>query len=227
MTRRALVLGGTGAVGRAVVTALRDAGVDVTFTYRRSREVAAELGARGATSVEVDLADPEAVAGLLGALAPVDVLVTCAVAPPGAAFVDEREADWRAAFAVNVDATAAACRWFARTATTGDIVLVGGLDRGQSLPLPPSYAASQGALAALAMALGHELGARIRVNLVALGVLDAGVSRQLSAARRKDYQAFSALRREGTPAEAAKVICYLALENRYVQGKVVAANGGI
>ena len=95
------------------------------------------------------------------------------------------------------------------------------------MPLPPAYAASQGALSALAMALAHELGADLRVNLVALGVLDAGLSRQLSAGRRKDYQTFSALRREGTPAEAASVITWLALENRYIHGKVIAANGGI
>ncbi|MBK9035397.1 MAG: SDR family oxidoreductase [Myxococcales bacterium] len=229
--RHALVLGGTGAVGAAVVRALRARGVDVTFTVHTNHAAAATLAELGARPVAVDLADDAAVAATLAALpATIDVVVACAAALADGAFVEQDQAAWRACFAVNVDATAAVCRWFARTRADagGDVVLVGGLDRGQSLPLPPAYAASQGALTALAMALGHELGPRqIRVNLVALGVLDRGLSRRLSSSRRKDYQQFSALRREGTPAEAASVIVWLALENTYIHGKVVAANGGI
>lgn len=224
----ALVLGGTGAVGAAVVAALAARGVAVTFTYRRSVEKAEALAAaHGARALPIDLADLDALEALLATLPAPDVIVACAAAAPGPAFVEQTAAGWREVFAVNVDATAAVCRWRARAGGAGDIVLVGGLDRGQSLPLPPAYAASQGALSALAMALAHELGADLRVNLVALGVLDAGLSRQLSAGRRKDYQTFSALRREGTPAEAASVITWLALENRYIHGKVIAANGGI
>ena len=64
-------------------------------------------------------------------------------------------------------------------------------------------------------------------NLVALGVLSAGISEGLAAARRRDYEKFSALRRAGTPDEAARVIAWLALENSYIQGKVIAVNGGI
>lgn len=225
----ALVLGGTGAVGGAVVAALAARDVAVTFTYRRSIDKAEALtAAHGARGIAVDLADLDALDAVLGTLAVPDVIVACAVAAPGPAFVEQTAAGWREIFAVNVDATAAVCRWRARAGGPGDIVLVGGLDRGQSLPLPPAYAASQGALSALTMALAHELGGGgLRVNLVALGVLDAGLSRQLSAGRRKDYQTFSALRREGTPTEAAAVITWLALENRYIHGKVIAANGGI
>jgi 3-oxoacyl-[acyl-carrier protein] reductase len=128
-----------------------------------------------------------------------------------------------------------AAQWLARHHASGrdktptrHIVLVGALDRTQSLPLPPHFAATQGALAALAMALGHELGsAGIFVNLVALGLLDGGLSRELVSRRRKDYETFSALRRLGTTKEAAKVIVWLALENTFIQGKVVSANGGI
>jgi NAD(P)-dependent dehydrogenase (short-subunit alcohol dehydrogenase family) len=94
--------------------------------------------------------------------------------------------------------------------------------------LPVHFAATQGALSAMTMALGHELGPRgVRINLVALGVLDAGISAQLASHRRRDYEKFSALRRAGTPDEAARVIAWLALENTLIQGKVVSVNGGI
>jgi NAD(P)-dependent dehydrogenase (short-subunit alcohol dehydrogenase family) len=78
------------------------------------------------------------------------------------------------------------------------------------------------------MALAKELGPRgIRINLVALGVLDAGLSRELSPELLEDYKQFSALRRLGTPREAARAVLWLALHNRYMNGKVLAVNGGI
>jgi 3-oxoacyl-[acyl-carrier protein] reductase len=229
--RSALVLGGSGAVGGAVVRELRRRGVAVTFTYWRSQATAEALAAEvDARPVRVDLASREAIDAALATLAgaPPDLLVACAAVSASEAFAAQDHDVWRACFAVNVDATAQICRWMIAAGRARDLVLVGGLDRGQSLPLPVAYAASQGALSAMAMALGHELGPRgILVNLVALGVLDAGISTQLSGAHRADYQKFSALRRVGQPAEAARVIAWLALENRYIQGRVIAANGGI
>jgi 3-oxoacyl-[acyl-carrier protein] reductase len=65
------------------------------------------------------------------------------------------------------------------------------------------------------------------VNLVALGPLSGGISSGLVARRRKDFETFSSLRRVGTPDEAARAICWLALENTFIQGKVIPVNGGI
>jgi 3-oxoacyl-[acyl-carrier protein] reductase len=83
-------------------------------------------------------------------------------------------------------------------------------------------------LSAMTMALAKELGpSGIRVNMVALGILDSGLSRELNPKLVADYKTFSALRRLGTPAEAAKAILWLALENTYMNGKVLSVNGGI
>ncbi len=142
-------------------------------------------------------------------------------------------ATWQRAVAVNVQSAMMIVQWLAQrhageTRRFRHVVLVGGLDRTQSLPLPAGFAATQGALNALTMALGHELGPKgVFVNLVALGVLDGGLSRELMSQRVKEYEMFSALRRRGTADEAAKVITWLALENTYIQGKVLSVNGGI
>jgi 3-oxoacyl-[acyl-carrier protein] reductase len=53
------------------------------------------------------------------------------------------------------------------------------------------------------------------------------LSKDLATRRRKDYETYSALRRRGTPDEAAKTIAWLALENTFIQGKVISVNGGI
>ncbi len=232
--RRALVLGGSGHVGQAVVRALRAADVPTTFTWHRNAEVAQTLALETrATAVQVDLRAASAVALLATTMdsdAMPNVVVHCAaVAPVGslatagmAAFDDALAVNGRSAYAVGLvfgEAMAAA--------GGGDIVLVGALDRGQSLPLPVAFAASQGLLGALTTALAKELAPRgVRVNLVALGMLQGGLSQRLDAALRDQFLAFSALRRPGTAAEVARAIVWLALHNTYMAGKVLPINGG-
>jgi 3-oxoacyl-[acyl-carrier protein] reductase len=227
--RRAFVFGGTGAVGGAVLRELARRGVAATFTYHRSEAAAHALAAElGHAAVRVDLADAAATTAVLDAHPPVEIVIHAAGVTAGVTLPEIDAASWQHVMAVNAQSAFLACRWVAARARRCDVVLVGGLDRAQSLPLPAHFAASQGALSALAMAVAHEVGRHdIRVNVVALGPLDGGLSQRLAARRRKDYATFSALRRVGTPAEAAKVIAWLALDNTFIQGKVIAVNGGI
>lgn len=227
--KRAVVLGGTGAVGAAVLQELARRGVPATFTYFQSADKAKVLALEyGHTALQVDLSDPIATRAALDQLETPAILIHCAGISASLALDEIDLATWNRALAINTGAAFVATQWLASRNQPADIVLVGGLDRAQSLPLPVHFAASQGALSALTMALGHELGPRgIRVNLVALGPLSAGISSGLVARRRKDFETFSSLRRVGTPDEAARAICWLALENTFIQGKVIPVNGGI
>lgn len=236
--KTALVIGGTGTVGSAVLRELAARGVTATFTFHANESAARALASElGHTAARVDLADPAALQALLDAQPTPALAICCAGVTASQPVVELDVAAWQHAVAVNVTAPLTVARWLAgRRATAGtgaapaaiDMVVVGGLDRTQSLPLPAGYAATQGALSALVMALGHELGpAGIRINMVSLGVLEGGTSRDLASRRRRDYETFSALRRVGTAGEAAKAIVWLALENTYIQGKVVPVNGGI
>jgi len=227
--KRALVLGGTGAVGSAVLRELARRGVPAAFGYCSSGDKAHVLALEyGHTAFRVDLADPAATRDALDAQDSPDVVIHCAGVSAALPLAELDVAAWQHTMAVNVQSAYLTCQWVAARGKRCDIVLVGALDRAQSLPLPAHFAASQGALTALVMAIAHELGPRdIRINLVALGVLSAGLSAGIAARRRKDYETFSALRRAGTPDEAAKVIAWLALENTFIQGKVISVNGGI
>ena len=227
--KRALVLGGSGAVGGAVLAELARRGVPAAFSYHRGEERARALAAEhGHEAFRVDLADPAATRAALDAQPTPQVVIHCAAVSGALALGEIDLAAYQQAMAVNVQSAFLVAQWVASRGAPCDIVLVGGLDRAQSLPLPVHFAATQGALSALVMALAHELGPRgIRVNEVALGVLEGGLSQGLATRRRRDYETFSALRRAGKPAEAAKVIAWLALENTFIQGKVIPVNGGI
>jgi 3-oxoacyl-[acyl-carrier protein] reductase len=227
----ALVLGGSGAVGAAVVKLFAGAGVRTTFTYHAGRELAERL----ARAVRVDLTAGEPARALVreldeaGALP--RVLVHCAATAGTDAWLEASEERWQAELAVNATSAIGACRELVARLPAGagaDLVLAGGLDRTQSLPVPVPYAAAQGLLAAFVMAAAKEVGGRgVRLNMVAIGPLEEGLSRRLPAKLLADYKAYSALRRLGKPEEAARAIAWLALENTYMNGKVLPVNGGI
>lgn len=234
--RTALVLGGTGAVGRVIVRQLVAAGVRTVFTYHQARELAEALGRELDTrGFPVDLTDRAAAAALAQrlrdeGLVP-DLLVHAAAISRTAPLAELSDDDWDRCLAVNARSAFQIVRALAPDlagAGGGDVVLLGGLVPGQSLPAPIAYAASQGALSALTMALAKQLGpAGVRVNMVALGVLGVGLTQDLQARRREEYLSFSALRRMGDPEQAAATVLWLALDNRYMTGRVVAANGGL
>jgi 3-oxoacyl-[acyl-carrier protein] reductase len=237
--RRALVLGGSGAVGGAIVEALAARGVPTTFTFNKGRDRAEALsraaGAELAQPVAVDLTRPEALRGLVRALeaegrAP-DVLIHAAAVTRARTLAELTDADWAELTAVNLTSALVAAQALAPGLAArggGDLVFLGGLDRAQSVPAPVGFAATQGALGAMTMALAKELGrSGVRVNMLAVGILEEGLSRGMDARLVEDYRRFSALRRTGAPAEVARAAVWLALDNTYITGRVIPVNGGL
>jgi 3-oxoacyl-[acyl-carrier protein] reductase len=224
----ALVIGGSGHLGSAVVRELAGRGMRVTFTYCAGEDRAAALAkATGARSARLDLAAATTDADLaaLAGQGSWDHMVHCAGVLGPADLASSSAEDARRTWALGPGGALAAMRAARPKASA---VFVSALDRGQSLPLPPAFAAAQGGLGALAMALAKELGpSGVRVNAVALGPLDGGLAAALPARLVEDYTTFSALRRVGTAEEAARAIAWLLADAAFVTGRVLAANGGI
>lgn len=232
----ALVLGGTGTVGREVLKGLHARKVPTLFTYHRSADKARALSAEFAQeALRLDLSEAGSVAGLFAELdrreVLPDVVIHCAALNSNRSLAETSDEDWDRVQAVNARSAFLIGRELARRLSRPretHVVLLSALDRVQSLPLPVAFAASQGTLSAMAMALAKELGPKgVRVNLLALGLLGGGISRSLDPKLLKDFRNFSALRKVGTPEAAAAAALWLALDNSYMNGKVLAANGGI
>ncbi|WP_426100251.1 SDR family NAD(P)-dependent oxidoreductase [Massilia sp. TSP1-1-2] len=230
---RVLVLGGSGALGAALLRELRAVGAQAAFTYHRQQEAAAALGCElDYPAYAADFENADAVALLFDALARdgrlPDVVVHCAGVAPVALLGAITAASWDAVNAVHGRAALLCAQQMERRGLRGALVLVAAIDGLHPVPAPAHYAASQAAMWGLTLALAKELGPKgILVNLAVVGVLDGGISVALDPALRDSYRRYSALGRTGTCVEAARALRWLALENTYLNGAQFPLTGGL
>ena len=92
------------------------------------------------------------------------------------------------------------------------------------------YSAAKGGLITFTKGLAKELAPfGVRVNAVSPGVIDTPYHEQFSSPEMmKAYVGAIPLGRAGTPAEVAKVICFLASDAAsYLAGETIEINGGM
>lgn len=234
--RQALVLGGTGTVGQAVLNKLATLDVPAVFTYFNNEEKAAQIAAStGHQPHQLDLMNLDSLVALFDSLEErgtfPNTFIHCAAFTIPDSLENIRSEDWSKMLRINCESALVAAQQMARRPAHqegSDLIFVGALDKTQAFPLPIHFAASQGALSAMTMALAKEMGPQgFRVNQVALGLLNSGLSTDINEALRDDFHQFSSLRRLGTPEEAANAIAFFALSNTYINGRVLSVNGGV
>jgi 3-oxoacyl-[acyl-carrier protein] reductase len=234
-----VVFGGSGAVGREVCHALRARGARVGFTVFKS----AANGIDGIRKT-LDVTDVAAIDRTLDEfqreLGPIHAFVNCAavgttVPHDGATVhhlmddVDERA--WNAMIDVNARSSFFAVRRLGRLMREsggGNIVLLGSIDGVKPAPSPVHYAASKAALSGMVKAMAKELGPyNIRVNTVAPGVLDGGLSRVLPDDLRHEYLKHCGLKRLGRLEEVANLVAWLAMENTLITAQTIVVDGAL
>lgn len=240
--KTALVTGGSGALGRAIVKTLARDGCRVAYSYKdggdRARLLDEELAAAGAVvrSYPLDVLDAAACGELAetieGDLGPVDVLVNNAGATQILPFAMIEEADWDAVIDVNVKGMFLVTKAFARgmiRRKRGHVINIGSLGGMRMLEVPVHYATAKAAVVGFTLSLARELGRyKIRVNAVAPGMLTDGVSVNVPAKQREEYQRYCAASRPGDPAEVAELVAFLASDrSSYINAQVIRIDGGI
>jgi NAD(P)-dependent dehydrogenase (short-subunit alcohol dehydrogenase family) len=221
-----VVTGGTGALGRAVITALRDEGASCHVPNFDRRELAS-FPYTDIVTEGVDLGNAASVDAFYAALPPLWASLHVAggfdMGPIAEAPPEIFETQWRMNALTAYLCSRAAVKSMRRRGQGGRIVNVAArpaleprLGAGMA-----AYAASKAAVAALTVALGEELAdEEIWVNAVAPATLDTPANR--AAMPKADHSRW-------TPVDAvARVMVELASPaNRTVRGAVVPVYGRV
>jgi 3-oxoacyl-[acyl-carrier protein] reductase len=237
--KRALVTGGSGAIGAAICRRLAAAGLQLIVHAHRRPEAAAalarEIGAAGgvAETVSFDVTDPAGTEAALARLleaGPIQVLVNNAGMHNDAPLPGMTGAQWREVLDVNLNGffnvtrplvlPMLQTRW-GRIVCVSSIAAVLG-NRGQA-----NYAAAKAGLHGAAKSLALELAPRgVTVNVVAPGVIDTPETVQAFPPDR--IKAVVPMQRAGTAAEVAALVGFLASdEASYITGQVITVAGGL
>lgn len=236
--RTVLVTGGARRLGAAIATAFHGAGANVVIHYRGSRaeaeQLAASLGENRPGTVALaqgDLLDTAALPGLVERAAAtfggLDVLVNNASSFYATPIGEITSAHWDELVGSNLKAplflSQAAAPWLKQRG--GLIINLVDIHARRPLAKHPVYSIAKAGLEMLTYALARELGPEIRVNGIAPGAIlwpEAGVTESEQAATVASIP----LGRTGDPADIAACALYLAREGCYVNGQVIAVDGG-
>ena len=170
--RTAIVTGGARRIGAAISRALAADGWHV-LVHHHSSDASALAAELGASSVQADLADPDAAQAIVAALdglPPPALLVNCAAGFELDQFDDFEAADWDRHMAVNARAPALLTQAFAKAVPDGQGALVVNLlDAKLDHPNPDffTYTVSKMALAG-AMELAARVLAKRRIRVVGI-----------------------------------------------------------
>ncbi|MEN3110544.1 3-oxoacyl-ACP reductase FabG [Uliginosibacterium paludis] len=237
--KRALITGGSGAIGAAIARRLAASGLHVIIhangNLAGAEALAAELLAQGfsAEACRFDVADEAATRAALDSLleaGPIQVLVNNAGIHDDAVFPGMSSTQWHRVIDVslngffNVTQPLTMPMIRTRWGRIINISSVAGLtgNRGQV-----NYSAAKGALHSASKSLALELASRgITVNAVAPGIIQSDMTKDVfdEAAIKQIVP----MKRAGTPEEVAELVGFLASDAAaYITAQVISINGGM
>jgi len=242
--RDALVLGAGSGIGREAAIALAAFGARVTcadINLDAASQTAALAGQQaalaasgaGATAIELDLLDETAVEAAAAQHPDTDILVFTAATNVRKRILDYSAAEASRVTDLNLRGPFGLLRAFgARMVARGRGSVIGftSIRAATTEPGQAMYAATKAGLVQLLRTAAAEWGpAGVRVNLIAPGVVETPLTRQIQDAPQwyAAYADKTVLGRWAQPGELAGAVVYLASDAAsYVTGSVLTVDGG-
>ncbi len=225
-----VITGGSRGIGAEAVRQFAARGDKVYFLYEKEHEKARKVAEEtGATAICCDVADGQAVKNAFAQIPDADVLICNAGISISGLISQTTEEQWNRLFDVNVKGMYhcinAALPLFLKK-QAGSIITVSSMWGQVGASCEVAYSATKGAVIAMTKALAQELGpSGIRANCVAPGVIETDMCANVAPEIMAELKEQTPVGRNGTPADVAKAMVYLA-DADFVTGQVIAVNGG-
>lgn len=238
----ALVIGGSGGVGKATCLQLAKDGFDVAVHYHKNKELAEEVGnkirdfGRKAITVNADINDfglvKEIIEKIHRKLNNITVVVNCTtLSVPSIKFKDLEWESMQNHFSLNIRGSFNILKCVIPVMENneyGKIINLSTLavDKPNSEWL--HYITAKSALSGFTKALAIELAPKgIRINLVSPGMTDTELVANIPEKARLLTAAQTPLRRIATPDDVAGAISFLASDKSdFLTGETIRVNGG-
>jgi 3-oxoacyl-[acyl-carrier protein] reductase len=233
-----VIFGATGGIGAALVRQLAPLGCRLTLAARNPSGLSALAGELDADACQVDVTNSEAVDRCLTRASEkhgrLDGVVNCVGSILLKPAHTTRDADWAGVIATNLTSSfyilrsAAALMMRSRG---GSIVLMASAVAQRGMMNHEAIAAAKAGVVGLALSAAATYARyHLRVNCVAPGLTRTPLTASLleNEASRRASVALHPLGRVGEPEEVASAIrWFLAPENSWVTGQVLAVDGGL
>ena len=237
--KRAVVIGGTSGIGRAIALAYAEDGADVIATSRdreKTDAVTTELRERGAdtTAITTDVRDPDSVEALRDAAVDrfggVDVLVNSAGTVTRATVTEMTDDEWERDIDVCLTGVFRAIRLFARRMDAGSVVNISSMSAWQARERRAAYCSAKSGVNGLTRAAAADLGPEIRVNAIAPGFIQTPITEGAfdeGTELRSRIDERTPMERIGQPEEIAGAAIYLGSDAAsFTTGEVLTVDGG-
>lgn len=227
-TSRALVVGGSSAIGRAIVEELASRGAEVLATYHRHPP--GEPGP--ATWRQLDVTSQDAISGfateVAGSGRPMDVVVVVAGLLPGEPLQHYDLQAIDEVMRVNFGGPASLLAQLLPSLADPSCIVMFSSVSGERGSFDPVYAASKGAIISFVKSLATRLAPRTRCIAVAPGLVEGtGMFEAMQPARREFHRDATPLGRLITPEEIARIVCDLTRDHwAHANGSCIRINGG-
>ncbi|MER8760261.1 SDR family oxidoreductase [Mesorhizobium sp. M0976] len=231
--RVAIVTGGHGGIGRAIVARLLREGARVAvFDLAGSEEKSHDSVLRIHSDVTVPADVEMALASVREALGPVQILVNNAgLLGPVARVLEITTETWRHVIDVNLTGTFVCCKAVASDmvqAGYGRIINIASVQGKEGMELAGAYAASKAGVIALTKTLGKELATSgILVNCITPTAVDGGMIDEIEDQRRAYILDRIPMKRFCSVDEVAAMVAWLASDEcSFSTGGVFDLSGG-
>lgn len=232
----AIVTGGSGGIGEAIVRLLSQEKAKVVIFGRNAEKGKVVAAREDAQFLQVDVTDAQAVDQAVKAVieehGQVDILVNNAGVTRDNLLVRMKDDDWDVVLNTNLKACFQLCRAVYRPMLrrkSGRIVNIGSIVGLTGNAGQVNYSASKSGMIGLTKSLARELARKgISVNCVAPGYIQTQMTESLSDAVKKEMKTTIPMGRMGMPEDVAGAVLFLVgPQAAYVTGQVIAVDGGM